>query len=131
VNRRKAKQRKRVTFTKRKERIKKLLAAGWISSEAEIPADAIPVDPEKINLGGSYFRPTFFQAVQFACADCGIEQTWKAEDQRWYYETTGAPYYSLAKRCRGCRKKERARKQRARVSAGHANKDATQSMPDA
>lgn len=108
----------------RASRIAKLIAVGWISSEAEIPDDAIPVDPDLINLGGSYFHPTHFQAVQFRCSDCGVPQTWAAEDQRWYYETTGAPYYSTATRCRGCRKKEQNRKNPAGFSPGHAKPNA-------
>ena len=108
----------------RASRIAKLIAVGWISSEAEIPDDAIPVDPDLINLGGSYFHPTHFQAVQFRCSDCGVPQTWAAEDQRWYYETTGAPYYSTATRCRGCRKKDQNRKNPAGFSPGHAKPNA-------
>ena len=104
----------------RKARIKKLLAVGWITSEAEIPADVIPVDPDRINLGGSYFHPTCYQAMEFTCSDCGAAQVWGAEDQRWYYEATGAPYYVGAKRCRPCRKKEQTRKALARIAAGHA-----------
>ena len=104
----------------RAARIAKLIAVGWISSEGDIPRDAIPVDPDLINLGGSYFRPTYFQTVHFMCADCAVSQTWAAKDQQWYYETTGVPCYSAAKRCRECRKKEQNRKHLARMSAGHA-----------
>lgn len=120
MTRRKEKKLREQADAYRAARIAKLVAAGWISGEAEIPADAIPVDPDLINLGGSYFCPRYFQAVHFTCSDCGAPQTWTAEDQRWYYETTGAPYYSIAKRCRECRRKEQNRKHLARVSAGHA-----------
>jgi hypothetical protein len=120
VTRRKDKKLKQQTTTFRKARIDKLIAAGWISTGAEIPSDAIPVDPELINLGwSSNDRPTYYRAVQFICSDCGTPQTWKAEDQRWYYEDTGASYDSKATRCRSCRKKEQSRKTLARISAGH------------
>ena len=123
MTRRKAKKLSEEAAAKRQLRIAKLIAAGWISSNAEIPNDAIPVDPDLINLGGSYFRPTHFGAVQFTCIDCGVSETWKAEDQQWYYETSGAPYYATATRCCECRKKEQIRKQTARRTAGHLKTD--------
>ena len=119
MNRRESRKQEHASVADRAERIAKLIAGGWIRDAAEIPADSIPVDPDRINLGGSYFRPTHFSAVEFACADCGVSQRWEAEDQRWYYETTQAPYYSTAKRCRACRKREQARKRQARIDAGH------------
>lgn len=118
MNARKAKMQER-RAADRSSRIAKLISLGWISHETEIPPDAIPVDPDLINLGGSYFCPRYFREVQFACVDCGVTQCWAAEDQRWYYETTGAPYYSTAVRCRECRRAEQQRKRLARISAGH------------
>jgi len=121
VTRRKKKLVKQRINVHRKTRIDKLLAAGWIKSEAEIPSDAIPVDPDRINLGGSWGPPPkFFRDTEFVCRDCGAPQTWEAKDQVWYYETTGAPYYSTAIRCRACRKKEQQRKALAQISSGHA-----------
>jgi predicted RNA-binding Zn-ribbon protein involved in translation (DUF1610 family) len=106
----------------RADRIAKLIAEKWIKDPTEIPTSAIPVDPHRINLGGSYFRPTHFEDLEFVCRDCGKRQIWKAEDQAWYYETSGAPYYSTAIRCRSCRRAENARKMEARKSAGHDEK---------
>jgi hypothetical protein len=120
MTRRKEKGRKRKPDFDREARIKKLIATGWIASGAEIPLDAIPVDPDKLNLGGSYFAPRYFKSEPFTCCDCGVSQVWEAEDQRWYFETSGAPYYSTAKRCRPCREKEQSRKAEARIAAGHA-----------
>jgi hypothetical protein len=124
VTRRKDKKLKEQDAVWRKSRIDKLMARGWIKSESEIPRDAIPVDPDHINLSsGSYIHPTYYLPIHFHCSDCGRPQTWTAEDQRWYYETTGAPIYSTAKRCRPCRKKEENRKKLARAAAGHAKAD--------
>ena len=106
--------------TSRKTRIAKLLAAGWIRAESEIPSDAFPVDPDLINLGGSYDRPIFYRDREFTCVDCGKGQRWKVSDQLWYYETTGAPFYSNAIRCRPCRKQQAERNQQARIASGHA-----------
>ncbi len=98
------------------------MAEGWIQKPTEIPLSAIPVDPLRVNLGGSYHRPTYYEDRAFVCRDCGEEQIWKAEDQAWYYETSGAPYYSTGIRCRKCRKAERERKAQARKAAGHDGK---------
>ena len=50
MTRRKEKKLKKDSADYRKARIDKLIALGWISSEREIPHNAIPVDPELINL---------------------------------------------------------------------------------
>ena len=106
----------------RAERIAKLIAEQWIKDASEIPATAIPVDPHRLNLGGSYHRPAFYEDLEFTCKDCGTDQVWSAEDQASYYESSGAPYYSTAVRCRSCRIKERERKAAARKAAGHEKK---------
>jgi len=119
MTRRSSKQNQYRDAQERANRIAKLIAEGWISDAIEIPSTAIPVDPHRINIGGSYFRPTYFEDIEFVCRDCSIHQVWKAEDQIWYYETSGAPYYSTAVRCRSCRAAERSRKIEARKAAGH------------
>ena len=119
MTRRKSKQNEYRDARWRSERIAKLMARGWITDANDIPASALPVDPDRINLGGSYERPAYFEDKAFTCQDCGIQQVWKAEDQIWYYETSGAPFYSTAIRCRSCRRAERARKMKARQAAGH------------
>lgn len=120
MTRRGSKSQKRITGAFRELRIRKLIACGWIREESDVPDDALPVDPDLINLGGSYHRPIFFSDQSFTCQDCGISCVWKAEDQRWYFEVIQAPFYETAVRCRGCRQKERERKELARVRAGHA-----------
>lgn len=119
MTRRSSKQNEYRDSRRRADRISKLIAEGWIKDATEIPGTAIPVDPHRLNLGGSYFRPTYFEDLSFACQECGKPQVWKAEDQAWYYEVSGAPYYSTAIRCRSCRAAEKRRKLEARRAAGH------------
>lgn len=119
MTRRKSKKEKVKANFSRLERIAKLLKHGWIQDADEIPNDALPVDPDRINLGGSWHIPKFFRDQPFTCRDCGKDEIWKAKDQQWYFETSGAPFYQSAVRCRDCRAKERKRKQAARRAAGH------------
>jgi hypothetical protein len=119
MTRRNSKQNLYHNSRQRADRIAKLITEKWINDPIDIPTSAIPVDPHRINLGGSYFRPIYYEDLEFVCRDCGKAQTWKAEDQAWFYETSGAPYYSAAIRCRSCRKAENARKMEARKAAGH------------
>lgn len=120
MTRRKSRANKRDADNSRHQRICKLIERGWIQTASEIPESALPVDPDRINLGGSYHRPIFFTDQPFVCQDCGTPCVWKAEDQRWYFETMQAPYYETPKRCRPCRRNERIRKNQARIQAGHA-----------
>ena len=130
MTRRNAKQNDYRNSRERADRITKLIAEGWIEAATEIPQSPIPVDPHRLNVGGSYFRPTYFEDVDFVCQDCGIDQTWKAVDQAWYYESSGAPYYSSAIRCRKCRIAERDRKAQDRKSAGHNENSAQDLTPN-
>lgn len=119
MTRRKEKQKPRMAASQRERRVSLLLERGWIRDAAEVPPDAIPVDPERINLGGSYFRPVCFRDQPFVCRDCGAACVWQVESQRWYFETFFAPYYEQPVRCRACRRKERERVRQARIAAGH------------
>lgn len=129
MTRRSSKQNQYRDAQERADRIAKLIAEGWISEATEIPPAAIPVDPHRINVGGSYFRPTYFEDMAFMCQDCGSHQIWKAEDQIWFYEKSGTPFYSTAVRCRSCRAAERIRKSEARRAAGHDKKEAGTGQP--
>lgn len=119
MSRRKKEHNGKGAIVDRKIRIAKLIAAGWIKSDAEIPSDAIPIDPDRPPLGG-WDPPTYYRDLEFTCRDCRVQQTWTAEDQRWFFETAGAPYFKTAIRCRACRKKEQERKSLARIAAEHA-----------
>ncbi|MGI9244003.1 MAG: zinc-ribbon domain containing protein [Verrucomicrobiales bacterium] len=123
MTRRRSKSSQRDAERFRDLRICKLIDRGWIEGADEIPAEALPVDPDLLNLGGSYHRPIFFADQPFTCQDCGTHCVWRAEDQRWYFETFYAPYYAAAKRCRACRRSERQRKTQARIRSGHATGD--------
>ncbi|MBI5551303.1 MAG: zinc-ribbon domain containing protein [Desulfobacterales bacterium] len=75
----------------------------------------VPVDKSKLNLGNSYEAPPdCYRDIDFTCVDCGSNETWLAEQQKWWYEEVGGYYFSTAIRCRSCRKKEKERKEEAK-----------------
>lgn len=82
----------------------------------------LPVDSSKLNMGNTYSSPPkYYYDIEFTCEDCGLEQTWTAEQQKWWYEEAGGYFFATAVRCRSCREKERERKKQARINAGHEN----------
>ena len=71
---------------------------------------SIPADPNALRHINTYGElPDFYIDQVFACCDCDRKEIWRAEDQKWYYETTKAHIDARAVRCHTCR---RARKQR-------------------
>ena len=72
----------------------------------------------------SYGVPQFVQRgyyvdIALACKDCGKTETWTASQQKWWYEVAQGNVETTAIRCRACRKKERLRKNEARIKSGH------------
>lgn len=51
--------------------------------------------------------PEYYIDRVFKCRDCGLEEIWLAEDQKWYYEETEGHIESIAARCHSCRKNKR------------------------
>ncbi|WP_432695564.1 zinc-ribbon domain containing protein [Marinobacterium sp. YM272] len=83
-------------------------------------ADRLPVDPSRLNMGNTYSSaPEYYYDIEFDCQDCGVHQTWTAQQQKWWYEEVGGYFFAGAVRCRDCRAKERERKRIARLNAGH------------
>jgi len=63
-------------------------------------------DPSQQAPNNSYSPPPrFYVDTPFTCVDCGADEVWAADDQKWYYEVVKAPLYATAIRCRSCRKK--------------------------
>lgn len=55
----------------------------------------------------SYDPPRYYEDRPFTCVDCGKEEIWTAERQKWWYEVAKGPIYSRAVRCRECRRARR------------------------
>lgn len=55
----------------------------------------------------------FYVDRPFVCKDCGKAETWTATQQKWWYETAKGDVWTVAVRCRSCRRRQRERKSEA------------------
>lgn len=114
-----SRQRMRHSASDRQRRIRLLLERGLIHEADEIPADAIPIDPELTVLANIWSPPVYYKDIEFFCADCGKADCWTALSQQYYFEVKKAGPYKKPKRCYDCRQKELARKIKPRIDSGH------------
>ncbi|WP_271105033.1 zinc-ribbon domain-containing protein [Pseudomonas tohonis] len=87
------------------------------------PPGSFPVNRANLAPYNSYGDPDFvrrgwYEDVHFKCRDCGIEQTWTAAQQKWWYEDCKGQVFSTATRCRTCRLNKRIRDGRAQPASG-------------
>jgi hypothetical protein len=77
------------------------------------------VDPVRLRPTNSYGIPDFVERGfyvdrPFRCKDCGRAEVWTASQQKWWYEIAKGDVWTMARRCRPCRRRERERKTEAR-----------------
>jgi len=80
------------------------------------------VNPANLRETNSYSTPDFVERGYyldrpFRCKDCGVAQVWTATQQKWWYEWAKGDVWTVAVRCRPCRRRERERKGVARMVA--------------
>jgi Probable zinc-ribbon domain len=113
------KQRRAEIKTKQKQREAKKRSLAAARQPTPRPLGIAPVNESLLAPYKSYGAPGFvmrgyYQDVRFRCQSCGMEETWTAAQQKWWYEVAKGYVYSTAKLCRACRKKEQARRAEAR-----------------
>lgn len=77
------------------------------------------VNPALLRPTNSYSIPDFVEREfyvdwPFVCKACGKAEVWSAAQQKWWYETAKGDVWTVATRCRACRRRERERKAEAR-----------------
>jgi hypothetical protein len=86
------------------------------------PAGAVMADPAQLSHNNTYGRlPRFYVDRPVVCRNCGTEEVWPAERQKWWYEEAKGNINTQAVLCRSCRAAERKRKEAARAVAGHSS----------
>ena len=95
-------------------------------------ADTAPCSPKLLAAYNSYGLPAFvargyYVDQDFECVGCKAKETWRATQQKWWYEVAKGDVRTTALRCRSCRRAERERRARARQVhlEGIARKQAT------
>ena len=83
------------------------------------PAGSVLANPAELSHNNTYGRlPRFYIDRAVVCRNCGTEEVWPAERQKWWYEVAKGNINTQAVLCRSCRAAERQRKDDARASAG-------------
>lgn len=89
------------------------------------PARAVAADMSKQVPNNSWGPPVMaYFDIAYRCRDCGKEEVWTAEQQKWYYEEAKGSLYAKAVRCRDCRSRisEQKRLQRRAMANAESRK---------
>ena len=79
------------------------------------PPGAVMADHAELEHNNTYGQlPTFYVDRAIACRQCGAEEVWPAERQKWWYEVAKGNINSDAVLCRSCRDAKKAQKAEAR-----------------
>lgn len=82
------------------------------------PAGAVMAESANLGHNNTYGRlPRFYVDRLVVCRNCGAEEVWTAERQKWWYEEAKGSINTQAVLCRSCRAAERQRKEAAREAA--------------
>jgi hypothetical protein len=91
---------------------RQILGRFELPPEAALPEGAVAGDPSQQD---PRYRPRqYYIDRPFKCVDCGSEEVWKTERQKWFYEVAKGSTYAEPKRCRKCRQNHRATKGKSR-----------------
>ena len=103
-------------------RAKALAAIDTTDPNVSPPPGAVLADPAHLSHNNTYGRlPWFYIDRLVVCRNCGTEEVWPAERQKWWYEEAKGNINTQAVLCRSCRAAERERKDAARAAAGHGS----------
>jgi len=79
------------------------------------PPGSVLANEKELQHNNTYGRlPRFYVDKIVACRQCGTEEVWPAERQKWWYEVVKANINTNAVLCRACRQIEKQRKEDAR-----------------
>ena len=99
----------------RASRVKASAAVGRTDVNAAIPPGAVAADPAQLAHNNTYSPlPKFYVDKPVTCRQCGTEEVWKAERQKWWYEVAKGNIFTQAVLCRACREKDKDRRATAR-----------------
>ncbi len=104
-------------MAKKARRVPRYQRAAEAEQAARAMARGTPVNRQA--LAPSYGTPEFvtrgyYTDQPFECIDCGKAEVWTPAQQKWWYEVAKGDVFTIARRCRACRRRERERRAEAR-----------------
>ena len=77
----------------------------------------LPVDKGKWGVNDNTYSspPDYYYDEGYKCRDCGKDQVWSAEQQKYWYEELGKTINSIAVRCQVCRAHIQALKEQQKL----------------
>lgn len=61
-----------------------------------------------------FYTRGYYEDAPFTCQNCGKTEVWTASQQKWWFEIAKGAPFTVASRCRACRRRERERRNEAR-----------------
>lgn len=96
-------------------RAKQLTGVDPSDKNAELPVGAVVADASQLAHNNTYSPlPRFYVDQVVVCRECGKEEVWPADRQKWWYEVAKGNINTQAVLCRACRAAEKERKTEAR-----------------
>jgi hypothetical protein len=96
-------------------RAKALASINTTDPSVDPPAGAVLADEAQLGHNNTYgLLPRFYVDKVVVCRQCGAEEVWPAERQKWWYEVAKGSINTTAVLCRACRDDEKRRKEEAR-----------------
>jgi hypothetical protein len=98
-------------MTRRKTKQKRVAE----SKGASLPPGTVAADHSQLAHNNTYSPlPKFYVDKVVVCRQCGKEETWPAERQKWWYEVAKGNIFTEAVLCKACRQTAKEKKAEAR-----------------
>jgi hypothetical protein len=113
-----------IALADEKQRAKAAAKARAARLKGQVLVNAANLRPTNSYGTPDFAKREFYVDRPFQCKDCGIAQIWTATQQKWWYESAKGDVWTVAIRCRPCRRREQDRAAAARAvhQAGLARK---------
>ncbi len=109
------KRKHQVLLESRIKRIKNLEKVDVYDSTIKPPGGSVLANHGELKHNNTYGPlPLFYVDKLITCRNCGKQEVWWAEKQKWWYEVAKGSIESTAIKCRECRKIDKERKTEAR-----------------
>jgi len=81
-------------------------------AEGSLPPGAVMADHTQLQHNNTYdCLPQFYLDKVVVCRNCGREEVWPAERQKWWYEVAKGNINSKAVLCSSCRQTKKSKKE--------------------